>query len=198
MLGDPFHQLPSIRTINPDQPQLFTGATESCAEETGSSRIGDRSSCDDHGHQEPQGIDQQMAFTPFDVFAFVVAALPSQFRGLDALTVETAGRGMFVAPGLLAPVGAQGVVEALPVPTVTPVADILVHTGPLRILMGEHAPFDAPVNDIKNGIDHRPHIQLAGAPTRLGWWDQRLDKIPCGISEVCGVWIGVHPQSVRN
>jgi hypothetical protein len=25
-----------------------------------------------------------------------------------------------------------------------------------------------------------------------------FDKIPFGISEVCGVWIGVHPQSVLN
>ena len=64
--------------------------------------------------------------------------------------------------------------------------------------MREHAPFDAPVNDIKDRIDHRPHLQLAVAPTRLGWGDQIFDKIPFGISEVCGVWIGVHPQSVLN
>src|SRR4029434_8154682 len=111
MLGDPFHQLPSIRTINPDQPQLFTGATESCEEETGPSRIRDRSGCDDHGHQEPQGIDQQMAFPPFDVFAFVVATLPSQFGGLDAVAVETARRWVLVTPCLLAHLGAQRTVE---------------------------------------------------------------------------------------
>jgi 2-polyprenyl-6-methoxyphenol hydroxylase-like FAD-dependent oxidoreductase len=28
------------------------------------------------------------------------------------------------------------------------------------------------------------------------WWDHIFDKIPFGISEVCGVWISVHPQSV--
>jgi len=64
--------------------------------------------------------------------------------------------------------------------------------------MGEHAPFDAPVDDIKYGIDHRSHIKRAGTPTRLRWGDQRFDKIPFGISEVCGVWIGVHPQSVLH
>jgi len=53
--------------------------------------------------------------------------------------------------------------------------------------MGEHAPFDAPIDDIKNGIDHRPHLQLAVAPTRLWGWNQIFDKIPFGISEVCGV-----------
>jgi hypothetical protein len=64
--------------------------------------------------------------------------------------------------------------------------------------MREHAPFDAPVNDITDCIDHRPPLQLVVAPTRLGWGDQIFDKIPFGISEVCGVWIGVHPQSVLN
>jgi hypothetical protein len=64
--------------------------------------------------------------------------------------------------------------------------------------MGEHAPFDAPVDDIKNGIDHCSHIQRAVAPTWLRWWDQMFDKIPFGIREVCGVWISVHPQSVLN
>src|SRR5215470_13653223 len=198
MLGDPVHQLPAIRPIHPEQPQLFTGATEACAEETGPRRIGDRSGCDDHGHQEPQGIDQQMAFPPFDVFAFVVAALPSQFRGLDALAVETARRGVLMASGLLTHLGAQCVVETLPVSAVTPLAKIPVHTGPLGILMREHAPFDAPINDIKDGIDHRPHIERAVAPTRFGWWDHISDEIPLGISKVCRVWCGRHPSSVLH
>src|SRR4029453_7155423 len=198
MLGDPFHQLPSIRAINPDQPQLFTGAPESCEEETGPSRIGDRSSCDDHGHQEPQRIDQQMAFTPFDVFAFVVAALPSQVCGFDALAVETARRGVLMTFCLLTHLGTQRVVETLPVSAVTPLTKIPVHTGPLGILMREHAPFDAPVNDIKDGIDHRPHIELAVAPTRFGGRDQISDKSPFGISKVCRVWFGSHPSSLPN
>ena len=131
-----------------------------------------------------------MAFAAFDLFAAIVAALPSQFCGLDALAVQAARGGVLVAARLLAHLGAQGVVEALPVPAVTPLAEIPVHTGPLRILMGEHAPFDAPVDDIKDGIDHRAHIQFAVASTRFGWWDQIFDTIPFGISEVCGVWFG--------
>jgi hypothetical protein len=34
--------------------------------------------------------------------------------------------------------------------------------------------------------------------TRFGWRNQMFDTIPFGISEVGGVWIGVHPQSVLN
>ena len=65
-----------------------------------------------------------------------------------------------------------------------------VHTGPLWLFMREPALFDASVDDIKHGIDHRSHSQLAVAPTRLGWWDQIFDKIPFGISEVCPVLKG--------
>src|SRR5437870_7478400 len=100
-----------------------------------------------------------MAFAPFNVFAFVVAALPSQLRGLDALTVDAARRRVLVTARLLAHPGAQGVVETLPVPAVTPLAEIPVHTGPLRILMGEQAPFDAPIDDIEDDMDNRPHLK---------------------------------------
>src|SRR5262245_8317670 len=108
-----------------------------------------------------------MAFTPLDIFPVVVAALPAQFRSLDALAIETACRRVLMTPCLLAYWGAQGIVEALPVAAIPPLAAIPVDTRPLGILMREPPPFDAPIDDIKDRIDHRPHIQLAGTPTRL-------------------------------
>ena len=94
--------------------------------------------------------------------------------------------------------GAPGVVEALPVTTRAPLAEIPVHTGLLWILGREHTPCDTPVDNIKNRGDHRPHSAFPVAPTRLGWRDQIFDKIPFGLSEVCRVWIDVHPHSVLN
>ncbi len=198
MPGDPLDQLPTIGAIDPDQVQRFADPAKPGKDEPGASRVRHRGGGDEHGHEHPQGIDQEVPFAAFDLFPTVIATFPTQFRRLDALAVEAVSGGMFVAAFLLAHLDAQGVVEALPGTGIAPLAEIPVHTGPLRILMREHPPFDAPVDDIKNGIDHRPHIQLAVAPTRLGWWDQIFDQIPFGISEVCGVWIGVHPQSVLN
>ena len=103
-----------------------------------------------------------------------------------------------VAALLLAHVGAPGVVDPLPVPAVAPLADIPVDALPLGILMGEHPPFNAPIDDIKERIDHRAHIQLAVASTGLGWGDQIFEKIPFGISEVCRVWMGIHPYRIPN
>jgi hypothetical protein len=198
MLAHPLHQLPPLGPVDPAQPQLFTGTAEPRTEETGASGIGYRGRGDDDGHQEPQRVDENVSFAAFDVFACIITALTSEVRGLDALASHAAGRGVLMTTGRLTDLGAQGVVEALPVATVTPVAEIPVDTGPLGILMREHPPLDAPLDDIKNGIDHRPHIQCAVASTRFGRRDQILEKIPFGISEVCGVWFRRHPHSLPN
>src|SRR5215208_3404184 len=139
-----------------------------------------------------------MPFAAFHLFPTIIAPFPAQFCRLDALTIEAARRGVLVAACFLAHTGPQGVMHSLPVPAVAPLAEIPVHTRPLRILMGQHPPFDAPVDDIENGLDHRPHIECAGASPRLGWWDQIFDTIPFGISQVCRVWCGSHPSSVPN
>jgi hypothetical protein len=198
MLAYPVDELPPIGPIDPEQSQLFTGAIQPGEEKTRPRRVGDRGGRDEYGEQETQGIDQHMAFTPFDVFPVVVAALPAQFRSLDALAIETARRRVLMTPCLLAHLGAQGVVEALPVAAIPPLAAIPVDTGPLGLLMRQPPPFDASIDDIKDRIDHRSHIQLAGTPTRLGWRDQIFDTIPFGISEVCRVWLSIHPSRVLN
>src|SRR5262249_17313734 len=106
MVADPVHQLPPIAPIDPEQPQLFTGTAEPGAEEPGARRVRDGGRRDEPGHQESQRLNQQMAFAPFDIFAFVIATLPSQFCGLNALTVDAARRRVLVTPRLLAYLGA--------------------------------------------------------------------------------------------
>jgi hypothetical protein len=64
--------------------------------------------------------------------------------------------------------------------------------------VGQHPPLDAPLDDREDGMDHRPHIEVAVAPTRLGWRDQIVDQIPCSLSEVCRVCLCIPPSSVPN
>ena len=198
MVAHLFHQLPPIGPIDPDQTQLFTGPAESGKEQARPRRVRHRGSRDDDGQEESQRIHQDMPFAAFDIFAFIVAPLAPEFGRLHTLAIEATSGGVFVASCLLAYLSAQGIVEPLPVPAVTPWAAIPIDTGPLRIFMGEQPPFDAPIDDIKERIDHRAHIELAMAPTRLGWRDQIFDKSPFGISEVCRVWFCSHPSSVPN
>ena len=198
MLGHPRHEVPTIAPLNPDPAQLFTGATEPRTEEPCPRGGRHGGGCDANSPKEPERINAEMPVPAFALFAALIAALPAQCRGLDALAVPTACGGLCVAARFLAPAGAQGIRQPLPVSAVAPWAEIPVDTGPLRILIGEHPPCEAPIANIKESLDHCPPIELAVAPTRLGRRDHIVDKIPCGISEVCGVWIGVHPQSVLS
>src|SRR5215469_5387079 len=81
---------------------------------------------------------------------------------------------------------------------ITPLAEVPIDPWPFGICVGQHPPFDAPSDDREDGIDHRPHIAFAVAPTRLGWRDPIFDQIPFSISEVCRVWLCIHPSSVPN
>jgi hypothetical protein len=198
MLAHPLDPWPAIGSIDPDQASLFTRPAEPRKEEPGACGVRHRRGRDEHGHEEPQRLDEEMPFAALHLFPALVAPLPAQFCGLDALTVEAARRGVLVAARCLAHLSAQGVVEPLPVPAVAPWAEIPVHARPFWILMGEHPPFDAPIDNIKERMDHRPHIEFAVASTRLRWWDQIFDKIPFGISKVCRVWFGSHPSRIPN
>jgi hypothetical protein len=120
----------------------------------------------------------------FHFFACVVAPLASQFGGLDTLAIQCPSGVMLVMSLLLAHPGAQRVVQALPVSTIALLAAIPVHTGPLRILMGQHPPFDATVDDIKDGMDYGTHIEFATPATGF-WW---------GINSL----IHSHSASVRS
>ena len=139
-----------------------------------------------------------MAVAACDLLPTGVATLPAPFRRLEALAVEAARGGRVVAVCRWAYLGAPGLVPALPGPGIAPGAARPGHTGPLRRLRREPAPCAAPVDDRNNGRDHRAPSQCTVAPTRLGGRNPLFDISPCGISEVCGVWIGVPPQSVRN
>ena len=187
MLAHPFHPLPPLGPIDPAQTQLFTGPAEAGQEQARPSRGRHRGGRDHDGQEESQRIHQDMPFTAFDIFAFIVAPLAPEFGRLHTLAIKAARGGVCVAALLLAHLGTQGVVETLPIPAVTPLVEIPVHALPLWILMGEHTPCDAPIDNREESIDHRAHIQRAMAPTRFGWRDQIFDKIPFGLSEVCRV-----------
>src|SRR5262245_4781933 len=88
--------------------------------------------------------------------------------------------------------------QPLPVPTGAPLAEIPVDTGPLRIRMREHAPCDAPIDNIKQDRDHRPHIELAVASTWLGWWDHIGDEIPCASVRSVGYGLACIPPVYRT
>ena len=77
MAGDPPDQVPTIGPIDPDQPELLTRAPEPGQEETRPSGVGYGGCRDEHSQDEPQRINQQVAFAAFDLFAAVVPTRPA-------------------------------------------------------------------------------------------------------------------------
>jgi hypothetical protein len=65
-----------------------------------------------------------MPLATFDLFARIVATRTGNVGRLNALAVETTGGSMFMAARLLAYLGTQGIVQALPVTAVTPLPKI--------------------------------------------------------------------------
>jgi hypothetical protein len=50
--------------------------------------------------------------------------------------------------------------------------------------MGEQVPLAAGTVLVKQGIQDLAHVDLAGPPARPGGWDQGLDELPLGVSQI--------------
>ena len=168
MLGDPLYQLPTLGPVAPEQPQLCTGPAEPGQEQARPCRVGDRGGRHDHGQQAPQRSDEPRSLAAFALLPTLVAALSPQCGGRDALAVPRPRGGMRVTAFLVADLGAQGIMEPLPVPAGTPWAEVPRDTQPLGVRVGQHAPWDASVDHIKNRMDHRAPIQCTRVSPRFG------------------------------
>lgn len=91
MLRHPLDELPTIGPIAPDQSQLFTRPAAPGKQESDPLRIRHRSRRDDDEQHEAQRVNQDMAFAPVDLFAFVIAAFASHSRLWEACDGLLAG-----------------------------------------------------------------------------------------------------------
>ena len=99
-----------------------------------------------------------------------------------------------------APLGtdAHSIVETLPITAGAPLDAVPRHTRIGGRGLGEHAPLATPVNNIQAGLAPRLHSQRTIAPTQLEWQEAIFDLLLDSLSEVCGVWTGVHPSRVLH
>src|SRR4029450_7454396 len=63
---------------------------------------------------------------------------------------------------------------------------------------GQPAPLDPALGHIKDGIEHGPHTQGAGASPAFGGWDHLFDPLPFLVGQ--GAWRGffVHIPMLHN
>ena len=95
---DPCDQLARLVTVSPDagQPVIEKGTPREQAHRARA--ILDARRGDLHGKHHAQGLHQQMAFAPLDIFASILAAHPGLVGRAHALALDHRGRGTHGAP----------------------------------------------------------------------------------------------------
>src|SRR6186713_1460876 len=68
----------------------------------------------------------------------------------------------------------------------------MIDALPLGEIDRQHAPLDAPLRHIKDGIEHRSHTQGARSSTAFGGGDQIFDPLPFLVSQVAWIDCFVH------
>ena len=96
----PVQRLATVATVNPDTTQFLATPAQGLAKQFGIVTVLYRSGRDHDGHQQTQGVHQNMPLAPLNVLARVVAFGASERCGLDALAVNAARRGVFVSARL--------------------------------------------------------------------------------------------------
>src|SRR5947209_4001870 len=198
MLSHPTYQSTTIAAINPKQAKLFAPSTQPLKDETRAITFLHRGGGNDDQQQQPQRVNQQVALAPLDMFGCIVAANAFDFSGLNALAIQTTGGRMLVASGLLTHLSAQCVMQALPVATQAPLAEIMIDALPTRIFTWQHPPLDAANDDIEDGVNDHSHVQRARASARFRKRNQLFDKIPLAVSQIGWVDLVRHTQNLLD
>ena len=74
--------------------------------------------------------------------------------------------------------------QALPSAIVAPTAEVVINALPVGKLLRQHAPLNAPDDDIEDGIDDLAHIKLAWTASGFRCWQQLFDKMPLAVGQV--------------
>jgi hypothetical protein len=90
--------------------------------------------------EQPQGVHQDMALAPFDLFSTIKAYGPSAISRFDALRVDNRGAGLAVAAFQDAEVTAQGIVDPFPGTLFSPAPKVVIDDTPRRPVVGDKPP----------------------------------------------------------
>ena len=144
-----------------------------------------RSGSDQHGHQQPQRIDQQMPLAALDFLAPVVTAfLAAHLGGLHRLAVDAHRTGRRLAAFLDTDLAPQHIDELGPSAVVAPLGEILVHGALGKQVVGEHVPLATAAVQVENRVDDLPHIHGPRPTSVLGFRNQRFENRPLCIGQV--------------
>jgi len=118
---------------------------------------------------------------------------PASLRGFDRLASNnrcTRGRLASVLHPEALP---QRLHHSFPNAGVAPLAKVVIHRRPGRVIVGQQTPSASAAQHIKDPIEDLPHIHTSGPTSWRGLGNQRFKDSPFGIRKITG--IGFHGGS---
>ena len=131
----------------------------------------------DHGEQQPQHVDDNMALAAIGLLVHIHPPRFAPFGGLDTLTVDNGGTGLGLASRLLPRRLDQGGIEPRPQPALPPAPEVAIDGLPRREVPRQHPPLTPRAGHVENGIHNLPRLPICGGGPALA----RRERSPlCG------------------
>lgn len=131
-----------------------------------------------------QRVNDAMALASFDLFTGIVATFAAGFGGFGTLRINDSGSGFKVAPFGDPFRTAQDGVKVFRNAVATPFTIVIKHTLILGKVGGQICPLTACADDLKNGIDDFPQVQLHWASTPARTLQQWLQYFPFAVGQI--------------
>src|SRR5262249_35663337 len=149
----------------------------------------------DHGgHDQAQGVDDDVPLAAVDLLVRVLAMRPALLGGLDALAVDNPHAGALLAAGTAADSVAQGVVDLGPGAVVAPLVEVVVAGAPGGEVMGKHPPGATAAEDVEDAVENLTKVDGARPSARLGGREEALEAFPLGAGQIGRVGFGFHVE----
>jgi hypothetical protein len=131
-----------------------------------------------------------------DLLVGIIAAFSRNLRAFYTLTIYASCCSVFVATCFLAHLGSQAIMDLLPKAGLRPFPEVVVHTAPLGVLFGQHAPLHAAAYNVKDGVDHLAHLQFPRSPALTFRWNPFSDMIPLAIGHIGRIFLFAHTSNL--
>src|SRR5260370_23934551 len=118
---------------------------------------------------------------------------PASFGGFDRLAINNGCTGCRLASVLYAQALPQRLHHPFPNAGVAPLAKVVIHRRPGRVIVGQQTPGASAAQHRKDPIENLPHIHTSGSTSWRGLGNQRFKDGPFGIRKITG--IGFHRGS---
>jgi len=151
----------------------------------------------DDFQQVANGVGEDMAFVPFDVFVTVKPPFMGQGSSLDTLAVDDAPCGLGITTPFLPLKLAQSGIDEAPGSIPDSLAEVVVDAIPIRKVRRQGSPLTTRAHHVEDGVQDFPEVQCHPTTSSLLDGDQGSDHLPFLIAEITVVTLALHSLSSR-